>query len=288
MNHLGAGGKRHLGGLRALSLSGNLSVGGTLTVTGATALGGALTVTLTGIAATLVAGASLVNGTASTVGTTAQYSPATVLTGSAWKSDATAASQQWDWATQNRPVTGTSVTTSALHWLSQMDAGGYTSRMNLPSAGALTVTGTLGVGAATPGPYLYVKGTADNNSYVRIDSADGSTQFIIGSSDTTGFIGTLSNDSFAVRSNNTDRLAVSAAGAFDFKPDGTNIKFAVNSTGVGFYGVTPVARSTGWTITNDATDRSFDANADSTLELADVVATLIRDLAATGIIGAVA
>ncbi len=61
-----------------------------------------------------------------------------------------------------------------------------------------------------------------------------------------------------------------------------------DGTTAGFYGVAPVTRSTGWTITNDVTDRTFDANADSTLELADIVATLIRDLAATGIIGAVA
>ena len=63
----------------------------------------------------------------------------------------------------------------------------------------------------------------------------------------------------------------------DLNHDGSN---------VGFYGVAPVARSPSWTITNDATDRAFDANANDVLELADVVATLITDLAATGIIGA--
>lgn len=35
-----------------------------------------------------------------------------------------------------------------------------------------------------------------------------------------------------------------------------------------------------YTITNDVTDRTFDANATSIAELADVTATLIRDLAA--------
>lgn len=64
-----------------------------------------------------------------------------------------------------------------------------------------------------------------------------------------------------------------------FNHDGSN---------VGFYGVAPVTRSSGWTITNDVTDRNFDANAGSVTELADVVATLIRDVAATGLIGAVA
>ena len=55
---------------------------------------------------------------------------------------------------------------------------------------------------------------------------------------------------------------------------------------MGLYGVTAVARSAGWTITNDQTDRAFDADTVAVAELADVVATLITDLAATGIIGA--
>ena len=35
-----------------------------------------------------------------------------------------------------------------------------------------------------------------------------------------------------------------------------------------------------YTITNDTTDRTYDANATNTAELADVLATLIRDIAA--------
>ena len=36
-----------------------------------------------------------------------------------------------------------------------------------------------------------------------------------------------------------------------------------------------------YTITNDTTDRTYDANATSAAELADVLATLIRDLASS-------
>jgi len=75
----------------------------------------------------------------------------------------------------------------------------------------------------------------------------------------------------------TDSIKIDAAGS-------TMIQ--ANGTGVGFYAVTPVARSAGWTITNDQTDRTFDADTVAVAELADVVATLITDLAATGIIGA--
>jgi len=63
----------------------------------------------------------------------------------------------------------------------------------------------------------------------------------------------------------------------DINHDGTNI---------GLYGVVPVARSPGWTITNDLVDRLFDADLTSLNEVADLLATLITDLAATGIIGA--
>jgi hypothetical protein len=57
-----------------------------------------------------------------------------------------------------------------------------------------------------------------------------------------------------------------------------------NGTTVGFYGVTPVVRSSAYTVTNATTDRSYDANATTVDELADVLATLLADLKLTGII----
>ncbi len=84
-----------------------------------------------------------------------------------------------------------------------------------------------------------------------------------------------------------DKVIFSAGGNVRFVND-VEIDGAFNHDGsnVGFYGIAPVARSAGWTITNDATDRAFDANATTINELADLLATLITDLAATGIIGA--
>ena len=38
-------------------------------------------------------------------------------------------------------------------------------------------------------------------------------------------------------------------------------------------------KSSAYTITNDSTDRAYDANSTTVAELADVLATLIRDLA---------
>jgi len=57
----------------------------------------------------------------------------------------------------------------------------------------------------------------------------------------------------------------------------------VASAKIGFRAATPQSAVT-YTITNDVTDRTFDANANSTLELADVVATLLKDLAAMGLL----
>ncbi len=55
---------------------------------------------------------------------------------------------------------------------------------------------------------------------------------------------------------------------------------------IGFFNATPVAQSTGWSVTNETTDKSFDANATSIDELADVLGTLIETLKTYGILGA--
>ena len=53
---------------------------------------------------------------------------------------------------------------------------------------------------------------------------------------------------------------------------------------VGFYGVTPVARPAAYTITNDTSDRTLDADTVTVSDVADVLATVIRDLASQGLL----
>lgn len=53
---------------------------------------------------------------------------------------------------------------------------------------------------------------------------------------------------------------------------------------IGFYGTTPVARITGYTMTNVTQDRTLDANSYTTDEIADVLGTLITDLKTMGLI----
>lgn len=66
------------------------------------------------------------------------------------------------------------------------------------------------------------------------------------------------------------------------------INGALNHDGstVGFYGTTPVVQSTGWSVSNVTTDKSFDANSTSIDELADVLGTLINYLLSRGDLGA--
>jgi hypothetical protein len=62
------------------------------------------------------------------------------------------------------------------------------------------------------------------------------------------------------------------------------LTLAASGGRVGFYGVTPAARSSAYTPTNVTTDRSYDADATTTAELADVLGTLIADLQTVGLI----
>jgi hypothetical protein len=59
--------------------------------------------------------------------------------------------------------------------------------------------------------------------------------------------------------------------------------FRASSTGVGFGGSAPLAKP-GYTVTNRTTDRTYDCNATTTDELADVLGTLINDLTTYGLL----
>jgi hypothetical protein len=53
---------------------------------------------------------------------------------------------------------------------------------------------------------------------------------------------------------------------------------------IGLFGVTPVVRPSAYTITNGTTDRTYDANATTIDELADVIYTIIADLQSLGLL----
>lgn len=66
--------------------------------------------------------------------------------------------------------------------------------------------------------------------------------------------------------------------------NGQAISVGTTSSTIGFFGQTPASRPSAYTTTNSTTDRSYDADATSVDEIADVLATLITDLKTLGIL----
>jgi hypothetical protein len=67
---------------------------------------------------------------------------------------------------------------------------------------------------------------------------------------------------------------------------GTGLIRGNSNDQLGFFGTTPTARSTGWSVTNVTSDKTYDANSTTINELADVLGTLIDELKTKGLIGA--
>jgi hypothetical protein len=108
-----------------------------------------------------------------------------------------------------------------------------------------------------------------------------------------GTVGTMTNmygfymQDFTTKVTNTWGFYILGATTNNYLQGNIEIDGELNHDGttVGFYGVTPVARSSTYTASNVTTDRSYDADATTVNELADVLGTLIADLKLTGIIG---
>lgn len=110
-----------------------------------------------------------------------------------------------------------------------------------------------------------------------------------------GFAGGGSN--FAGSSNGT-LIGLNMASGFtgnllDFQINGSSIAKITNGNAftigtsastIGFFGQTPAARPSAYTITNASTDRGYDADATTIDEVADVLATLITDLKNLGLL----
>jgi hypothetical protein len=83
-------------------------------------------------------GYSLNNAWTSTAGFPTQWSPAFAWCGSAWKSNATAASQADCFKAENRTLTGSTVTTQTWALGSSVNGGAYTDVLTVTSAGVLS------------------------------------------------------------------------------------------------------------------------------------------------------
>lgn len=128
------------------------------------------------IGTTSTAGIAVQNTTASvSSGGTIQYSPGLVFIGHAWNTTATAADNFLQAKEELRPVTG-SAPTSALFWsfsVSATSTPSYSDRMNLTSAGALTLSSTLTTGAPTNGAGAWLLGVARTGSALVVSTTTG-------------------------------------------------------------------------------------------------------------------
>jgi len=98
------------------------------------------TLTRTAVGATSADGIILTNTTAAAVGAQ-QYSPRLRLTGQGWKSNATAESQTVDWTIENQPVQSGANALTNLVFRSQVNAGGYGTRLFISHDGSLNNVG---------------------------------------------------------------------------------------------------------------------------------------------------
>lgn len=96
---------------------------------------------------------------------------------------------------------------------------------------------------------------------------------------------TSTADFIAFHHDQTDATVTWGTGLLQFTDPGSTKPLRLGSNTIGFYGVTPVAQSAAYSVSNVTTDRTYDANSYTTDELADVLGTLIADLKLTGIIG---
>lgn len=161
-------------------------------------------------------------------------------------------------------------------------------------------TGFIGVNR-TAATALY---TLDINGTFRVDDSTGGiatlsrSALIVAAADSLGILQWITNDTTVTTSpivGNIEMIARQAyttdfaAGVMIFRvtPDSGGTKTPVeimrlHDDQIGVFGATPASRPAAYTITNAVSDRSYDANATSVAELADVIATLIGDLQAYG------
>lgn len=255
----------------------DLSISGTLSVTGATALGSTLAVT----GAATLSSTCAITGNA-TVGGTLGVTGASTLTGNVTASGTLAVTDA-STLTGNVSCGGTLGVTGASTLTGNVSCGG-----TLGVTGASTLSGDVTLGSATPTLTVGNSSGSPTQHFLKSDAGT-AYQFWYSAAVSRAAVGLNASEdmlfltydaagdpvgttTYATLTGNwTFPAAVEIDG--DLNHDGSN---------VGLFGVTPAARPAAYTITNDATDRTFNADTVAVAELADVVATVIKDLTTIG------
>lgn len=143
---------------------------------------------------------------------------------------------------------------------------------------------TIGAGVTIPNYIHFQAGNITNSGTVTTQIGFSAGTLTSATNNTHILIGTPTTGNWGIYQSTS--TANYLGGALQVVGD-LELDAALNHDGttVGFYGVTPVVRSSAYTPTNVTTDRSYDANSTTIDELADVLGTLIADLQLTGIIG---
>jgi len=211
-------------------------------------------------------GALLWNSTAASGGVPQQYSPVLSLLGAGWATGA-AASKSAEWAAQVQPLNGSTIV-NRLALMTNVAAAGYQRFIY------------LSVDNATAAVVEFAKGLAS----VMITQEDqtaastGGRELIIKAQNATG---TTSTGGALTLSSGT---GTSGEGRTRLQVGGTT-RFEANSTGIGLFGVSPVARSAAYTVANPTTDRALNVTGDTLAQGLAVLGTLILDLQLLGAIG---
>jgi hypothetical protein len=167
------------------------------------------------------------NLTASDAVITAQWSPRIRLHGSAWKSNATAASQNADWIIENEATTGAAAITAPLLFKSSLNDAAYavgatlTASGNFTAGGSLTATGAIFAGtnvSSASGSLLLVGSrgglgaSADGAFTLNNNATTGCTSVSIGADLVYGCAAPTASNTFS----GTDSAIAGRASAFRF------------------------------------------------------------------------
>ncbi len=116
----------------------------------------------------------------------------------------------------------------------------------------------------------------NNTQIVQFDSSSGVRQIFTGSVEVQG------NSNISIK---PSALGVIDAGNGWYLETAGVVQVQGNSTGLGFFNVAPTARSAAYSAANHTTDRALNETADTLVQVANVLGTLILDLQAKGLIG---
>lgn len=190
-----------------------LLVSGARAGTGAWTNAGSLTSQIDGLTTTSALGLIATNTTAAAAGAQ-QWSPPVRWSSAGWKTDATAASQIVDWHAQAVPIQGAAAPTGEWRLSSQVNGGGYTTRVTVTTGGAMTVAPDTDTVHDFGRNRLGQTG-GDRASFGHIDST-GSTLCLTHHSGGNNFItelNTASNGEVRVQTAGADRFVVDATGS---------------------------------------------------------------------------